>query len=113
MEAYYLRRSVQWPQWSNTWAFAYTDPRSGARLQNGRAYADAIRHRYFTVIVLAFWDPYPMDRLVVQDIDQYGGYRLTAVIPFRTDAGSSAYKIWTLIPLKAHSSARRRHRRHA
>jgi hypothetical protein len=96
--AYYLRRSVQWPQWSNTWSFAYADPQSGALLQNAPAYADAIRHRYFTVIVLAFWDTYPMDRLIAQDISQYGGYRLTAVIPFRTDAGNSAYRIWTLVP---------------
>lgn len=112
VEAYYLRRSVQWPQWSNTWSFAYTDSRSGALLQNGSAYADAIRHRYFTVIVLAFWDTYPMDRLIVQDIDRYGGYRLTAVIPFRTDAGNGAYRIWTLIPPNRHPRAPSRHRRH-
>jgi hypothetical protein len=113
VEAYYLRRGVQWQQWSNTWSFAYADPQSGALLQNAPAYADAIRHRYFTVIVLAFWDTYPMDRLIAQDISQYGGYRLTAVIGFRTDAGDSAYRIWTLIPLKAHSPVRSRHRHHA
>jgi hypothetical protein len=93
--AYYLRKHVQWYDWSNTWSFTYTDPGSREVLQNESAYASAIRHRYFTVIVLAFWDTYPMDQVIKQDIDRYGGYRLVTTIPFHTKAGNSAYEIWT------------------
>jgi hypothetical protein len=111
--AYYLGPSVQWAQWANTWTFSYTDPATGKQLQNGPAYADAIRHRYFTVIVLNFGDTYAEDQIITTDINRFGGYRLTTVIPYRTDAGSSAYRIWTLIPLNRHPPARRRHRSHA
>jgi hypothetical protein len=93
--AYYLRKQMQWYQWSNTWSFTYTDPRSHKVLQDEGAYANAIRHRYFTTIVLAFWDTYPMDLLIKQDIARYGGYHLVTTIPFHTKAGSSAYEIWT------------------
>ena len=98
--AYYLRSSVQWSQWSNTWYFGYTDPETGEYLQQAPAYADAIRHHYFTAIVLSFGDTSAVDQIIERDIKQYGGYRLIAVIPFRTDAGSSAYKIWTLAPFQ-------------
>jgi hypothetical protein len=95
--AYYLRKQIQWYQWSNTWSFTYTHPGSHEVLQNEGAYASAIRYRYFTTIVLAFWDTYPMDQLIKQDIARYGGYRLVTIIPFHTDAGSSAYEIWKRI----------------
>jgi hypothetical protein len=98
--AYYLRSSVQWPQWFNTWYFGYTDPGTGEYLQQAPAYADAIRHHYFTAIVLSFGDTSAVDQIIERDIKQYGGYQLTAVIPFRTDAGSGAYKIWTLAPFQ-------------
>jgi hypothetical protein len=98
--AYYLRSSVQWSQWSNTWYFGYTDPGTGEYLQQAPAYADAIRHHYFTTIVLSFGDTSAVDQIIVRDIKQYGGYQLIAVIPFRTDAGSSAYKIWMLAPFR-------------
>jgi hypothetical protein len=111
--AYYLGASVQWAQWANTWTFGYTDPATGRQLQNGSAYADAIRHRYFTVIVLNFGDTYTEDQIITKDINRFGGYRLSDIIPYRTDAGSSAYRIWTLIPLKAHSPVRSRHSHHA
>ena len=93
--AYYLRKQVQWYQWSNTWSFTYTDPGSHEVLQNESAYASAIRHRYFNAIVLAFWDTYPMDQVIKKDIARYGGYHLVTIIPFHTKAGSSTYDIWT------------------
>jgi hypothetical protein len=93
--AYYLRKQVQWYQWSNTWSFTYTNPGSHEVLQNESAYASAIRHRYFTAIVLAFWDTYPMDQAIKQDIARYGGYHLVTTIPFHTKAGNSTYEIWT------------------
>lgn len=93
--AYYLRNQVQWHQWSNTWSFTYMDPGSHKVLKNQSAYASAIRHRYFTAIVLAFWDTYPMDQIIKQDIARYGGYHLVTRIPFHTEAGNSTYEIWT------------------
>jgi len=96
--AYYLIRNVQWTQWSNTFYFGYTDPSTGQYLQNAPAYADAIRHRYFAVIALAFGDTYPTDQVIVHDISYYGGYRLADVIPYADASGEGAYKIWILAP---------------
>jgi hypothetical protein len=96
--AYYLMRSVQWTQWSNTFYFGYTDPTTGQYLQNLPAYADAIRHRYFAVIALAFGDTDTIDQVIVHDISRYGGYRLAAVIPYADASGKGAYKVWILAP---------------
>ncbi len=95
--AYYLRRVVRWQQWSNTFNFGYTDPVTGRYLQNGPAYADAIRAQYFTVIVLAFGDTEATDRVITADLRRYGGYRLTSVLPYRTRVGRGTYRIWTLV----------------
>jgi 4-amino-4-deoxy-L-arabinose transferase-like glycosyltransferase len=96
--AYYLMRSVRWTQWSNTFYFGYTDPATGRYLQNTAAYADAIRHRYFAMIALAFGDTDTTDQVIVHDISRYGGYRLAAVIPYADASGNGAYKIWILAP---------------
>jgi hypothetical protein len=96
--AYYLMRNVQWTQWSNTFYFGYIDPATGRYLQNAPAYADAIRHRYFALIVLAFGDTYSTDQAIVRDISHYGGYRLADVIPYADASGEGAYKIWILAP---------------
>jgi 4-amino-4-deoxy-L-arabinose transferase-like glycosyltransferase len=96
--AYYLMRSVRWTQWSNTFYFGYTDPATGQYLQNGPAYADAIRHHYFAMIALAFGDTATTDQVIVHDIGRYGGYRLAAVIPYADASGNGAYKIWILAP---------------
>jgi hypothetical protein len=96
--AYYLRRSVRWTQWSNTFYFGYTDPVTGRYLKNAPAYADAIRHRYFAVIALAFGDTAATDQVIVHDISRYGGYRLATVIPFADVYGQGAYKVWIRDP---------------
>jgi hypothetical protein len=90
--------SVRWTQWSNTFNFGYTDPATGQYLQDAPAYADAIRHRYFAVIALAFGDTDPTDQVIVHDISRYGGYRLAAVIPYADASGPRAYKVWILAP---------------
>jgi 4-amino-4-deoxy-L-arabinose transferase-like glycosyltransferase len=109
VSAYYLIHSVRWTQWSNTFSFDYTDPATGQYLQNTPAYADAIRHRYFAVIVLAFGDTYMIDQVIVHDISHYGGYRLAAVIPYTDASGEGAYKIWTLAPEPKRSAVRPGH----
>jgi hypothetical protein len=55
-------------------------------------------HRYFTVIALAFGDTATTDQVIVHDISRYGGYRLTAVIPYTDTYGGGTYKVWTLVP---------------
>jgi 4-amino-4-deoxy-L-arabinose transferase-like glycosyltransferase len=96
--AYYLMNGVRWTQWSNTFYFGYTDPGTGQYLQNAPAYADAIRHRYFAVIALAFGDTDATDQVIVHDISRYGGYRLAAVIHYSDASGHGAYKVWILAP---------------
>ena len=107
--AYYLMRSVQWTQWSNTFYFGYTDPATGRYLQNAPAYADAIRHRYFAVITLAFGDTYATDQLIVRDISHDGAYRLADVIPYADASGKGTYKIWVLAPEPKPSAGLRGH----
>jgi hypothetical protein len=108
--AYYLMHSVRWTQWSNTFYFGYTDPATGQYLQNTAAYADAIRHRYFAVIALAFGDTATTDQVIVHDISRYGGYRLAAVIPYADASGNGAYKIWILAPEPKRPTGRPTHR---
>jgi hypothetical protein len=107
--AYYLRRSVRWTQWSNTFYFGYTDPATGQYLENAPAYAAAIRHRYFAMIALAFGDTATTDQVIVHDIDRYGGYRLAAVIPYADASGHGAYEIWTLAPEPKRPAGRSAH----
>jgi hypothetical protein len=109
VEAYYLRETVSAQQWSNTFSFGYADPATGRYLENGPAYAAAIQHRYFTAIALAFGDTYSADQVIVADLQRYGGYRLTAQIPYTTAAGPGVYKIWTLTTRSLPLASRRRH----
>jgi hypothetical protein len=90
---YYLRGSVPWPRWSNTWYFSYV-PAGGGRLTGDDAFQAAIRAHYFRLVVLDYDATPETDRAIVADMDQAGGYRQTAVVP----ASIGQYTIWAYQP---------------
>jgi len=92
--AYYLQGQVPWEQWASTWFFRYTDPSTVRALVGRPAFAAAIRHEYFTVIVLSFADTLATDRAIERDIRRYRDYRLVSSQPYRTTAFSGDYRIW-------------------
>ncbi len=92
---YYLPQATRDHTFYGGYWFGYHDAVSGRFLVNGPAYADAVRQRFFAVIALPFSDPgSPPDAALLADIKTYGGYRMVAVIPYKTGATSSAFRIW-------------------
>ena len=94
MLEYYLPAQSRHVVYYGPWFFRYQDPKSGKYLVNLPAYADAIQHRFFSVIALSFSDSEATDVKISADIKRYGGYRLTAVIPYRAAGVQSAFRIW-------------------
>jgi 4-amino-4-deoxy-L-arabinose transferase-like glycosyltransferase len=93
--AYYTGRanSLQWKE-ANLDSYSYVDPQTGAYLLDVPAYADAIKHRAFALIVLNFTISAGNDYAIEQDIRKYGGYHLLTHLP-PSDAGSHAiYTVW-------------------
>jgi hypothetical protein len=94
---YYLPRQSESAVFYGPWFFRYQDPRSGRRLIDAPAYADAIRHKYFRVVALSFSDSQAVDLEISADIKRYGGYRLAATLPYQVANVRSAYRIWVRI----------------
>lgn len=68
--------------------FAYQDTNLHKRFIGTPAFADAIKHQYFSVVIVAFVSRVA-DSQIVDDIREYGGYRL-----YSSATGHSRYKIW-------------------
>jgi hypothetical protein len=93
---YYLGLYSGFDRITNSSYFAYTDPVTGQRITRPpAAYADAIRHRFFTVISLTYGNaPTVYDPGIVADISKYGGYRLVSSIPYRTATDQGRFLTW-------------------
>jgi hypothetical protein len=91
---YYLEDELDGTPFYGTSFFHYQDPNTGQSLINRPAYADAIRHRYFSVIVLSFSDTQATDEAIERDISTYGGYTLVATLPYTVSGSASAFRIW-------------------
>jgi hypothetical protein len=91
---YYLRAKIGFDNIVDTYVLDYDDPQTHQLVTGASAYADAIKNRYFTGIVLNFGDTYATDQLVLQDIDRYHTYRLAYAVPFRDSYGPGSYRIW-------------------
>jgi hypothetical protein len=81
---------------ANTWYFTYEIPGTGhvIRQNSALAYAEAIKHQYFSMITLENWDSSTQDKLIAADIRRYGGYRLVAVVPYNLGPKHSDFRIW-------------------
>jgi hypothetical protein len=72
------------------WYFGYRSPETGKYLTAGPAYADAIRNRYFSVIVLFF----SKTDGITADIARYGGYRVVARPAYEESGRQARAVIW-------------------
>jgi 4-amino-4-deoxy-L-arabinose transferase-like glycosyltransferase len=93
VQEYYLRLYNDLAAITNSTYFAYTDPATGKRItQPAAAYADAIKHRYFSLITLEYGNaPDVFDPGIVRDIGRYGGYRLVSSIPYRLQSNAGRF----------------------
>jgi hypothetical protein len=94
---YYLGRQMTGVQATGTWYFSYRDPASGERTQGQAAYADAIDHGYFSVIMLDYWDNGVIDGAIEHDLSTGPGprlYTLAQAIPFTATGVHSQFDIW-------------------
>jgi Dolichyl-phosphate-mannose-protein mannosyltransferase len=73
VEAYYLGAEAGWPRWSSTYAFSYPGVADGAP-----SYAAAIKHHYFSLVILDFGDTAATDRQITADMRRTGGYHVLA-----------------------------------
>jgi len=100
--SYYL--GMPGGSWSSTWYFVYRDPVSGASLTGIPAYADAIRHDYFKLVVIGFTSTYAADRAIESDLRRNSSYHLAAVVPWSAGGASGHYLIWHYQPVAGVSS---------
>jgi hypothetical protein len=109
---YYLGSKIPFSHVDSTYtSFNYTDPQTHKMLFSIPAFADSIKHGYFSYIVLAFGDTYAQDQAIARDISRDHNYRRIDVIRYRTSYGYSQYMIWQRIPPSRHAArAKRRHR---
>lgn len=91
---YYIPGRTRHRQMLGTFFFAYNDPVTGRHLTGKNAYAAAIRNRYFSMVMLDFWDTTATDRDIKHDIRTYRGYRLAAAIPYKATGGDGRFLIW-------------------
>ena len=87
---YYLEGSVPEQRWSDTWFFAYAPPGRRHALTGAAAYRAAIARHYFSLVILDFGATPRLDNLISADLEQAGGYRITAVV----HSASQTYTIW-------------------
>jgi 4-amino-4-deoxy-L-arabinose transferase-like glycosyltransferase len=73
VEAYYLRDTVAWQRWSNTYYFRYQETLPGAA-----SYAAAIKRHYFSLVVLDSGDTAATDTQIIADMGHAGGYHVVA-----------------------------------
>ena len=100
--AYYVGPAVTSLQWKETASYGYVDPGTGAAYAGARAFADAIRHQVFGLIILNFHDR--NDFAVAAAIGRYGGYRLIGQLPAPDSRSHFTYTVWQVAG--GHGSAR-------
>jgi hypothetical protein len=90
---YYIP-GLRWRTPITPFNFNYPDPVTGRTEPGPGAYADAIRHQYFLIIVLGSTNTTQEDDSISRAIAAAGSYRLAAAVPYVTDGAHGAYRIW-------------------
>ena len=98
---YYMTNSVPWQRWYGTWYFRYTPPGSDKPLTGQAAYYAAIKHHFFSLIILNFSDTEKTDTQLTIDMQQTGNYRVVDVVP----SSVGQYTIWAYQPLQSAASS--------
>jgi len=95
--AYYVGAVYSF-QWQDAGAFPYTDPQTGKSYYGAPAFADAIKHRAFTLIILNFTEAShgepANDYLIAADIAKYGGYQIAGHLPPSDSSSDNFYTVW-------------------
>ena len=94
---YYLPDELQGMIFDGPWFLRYQDPATGKYLTGRAAYADAIKHGYFSVIALSFGDSRATDQAITRDIRTHGGYQLIATLPYHAAGRASSFRIWVRV----------------
>lgn len=95
--AYYLRDSVTWQRWSDTWFFSYTPQGAPKALTGAAAYQAAIARHYFSLVFLDFLATPETDSQITADMERAGGYQIIAVVY----SSYAHYTIWAYRPASA------------
>jgi putative flippase GtrA len=90
--AYYVGPTISSIQWKEAGTYDYVDPQTGRSYLNGPAFADAIRHKVFTLIILNFTEP--NDYAIAYAIGRYGGYRVAGHLPPSGVGSHSTFTVW-------------------
>jgi len=100
---YYLPQT-SWRQWSNT--FSITLPDGRQRNVDGRSapYAQAIRHHYFSLVVLSFSETAVMDQAITRVLPATPGYRVIGIVPYGGPVPGD-YTVWAYRPRAQHGAA--------
>jgi hypothetical protein len=87
--AYYLESTTSWDLWSGTWYFSYQPPGAARPLTGMAAYHAAIKHHYFSLIMLNFRDTLRIDFYITADLNKEGYKRIGT---------AGRYTIWAYEP---------------
>ena len=90
--AYYIGPSISSIQWKEAGSYSYVDPQTGTHYEGDAAFADAIRHRVFSLIILNYQEP--QDYAIATDIARYGDYRIVGHLPPSGIGSHSTYTVW-------------------
>jgi hypothetical protein len=93
---YYLPRT-SWRQWSNTASITLADGRSENDTHAPARYARAIKHHYFSLVILNFSETPAMDQSIERDLSANPGYQLLSAVPWGGATGGS-YVVWQYRP---------------
>jgi 4-amino-4-deoxy-L-arabinose transferase-like glycosyltransferase len=94
---YYIADPAPGVAFYGQWYFQYQDPASRKYLVDGPAFADAIKHRFFTVITLSFGDKRGINQEITADIKRYGGYKTVTVPSAQAAAWHVTYRAWVRV----------------
>ncbi len=98
--AYYIGSRITSLQWKEAGGYSYTDAATGIHYRDDQAFAEAVQHKVFTLIILNFTKAAPgepgNDYGIVADIARYGGYHLVGQLPPPTTGGTSRYIVWQI-----------------
>jgi Dolichyl-phosphate-mannose-protein mannosyltransferase len=100
---YYLPHT-SWRQWSNT--FSITLPNGRQDPVDGRSepYVQAIRHHYFSLIVLSFSQTAVMDQAITRALRATPGYKVIGIVPYGGPVPGN-YTVWAYRPHSLHDAS--------
>jgi Dolichyl-phosphate-mannose-protein mannosyltransferase len=93
---YYLP-ATSWRQWSNTFSITRSDGRIRDVKGSVAPYARAIRHHYFSLVILSFSETPAMDRKITVVLAATPGYKILGTITYGGPIPGS-YTVWAYRP---------------